>query len=524
MHKILYFGLLLVTLVCPAQSTFRNTYRTPTNDLGKYFQQTPDSGFIIAGREPFSLAYLLKTDKVGAVQWAKGYSSDSIHEEPRCVQQTSDGGYITCGKTITFNGATSLWNFLIKTDSAGNVQWAKTYNAGQQCVFYSVRENSIGFIVAGSYYDSTSYSGAYLTQLALDGNVIWSRIYSGDHSYSYREVNEIQLTADGNAIAVGTYTDTSIGIWVAKIDTTGNIMWDKRYNLEQTVNQYRTWGRSIWQATDGGYIVAGGGDPNGGLPVLLKIDATGNVLWAKQYNSNVEPSYVFKSFMDVCQSNNGDYFATVGLGWDIYSGSFITKLNSSGDVLWCKDYERGAISSSCIQSTNDDGLVACGAFYYSIDTNYYYDLCLFKTDANGNGVCDATDNITTTIVATALIKAGNTLIHSLPNPTDSNIVLAESSVSVVINTDCSVGINDLKLNENLFELFPNPSIDQLNITVDESLTNAQLNLYNLSGALVQTEQLQAASTIINTANYASGVYIVEIKTIATSVKRKWIKM
>jgi hypothetical protein len=44
------------------------------------------------------------------------------------VQQTSDGGYITVGRTFSYSDYTANFNvYLVKTDEYGNVLWEKTY-------------------------------------------------------------------------------------------------------------------------------------------------------------------------------------------------------------------------------------------------------------------------------------------------------------------------------------------------------------------------------------------------------------
>jgi len=100
--------------------------------------------------------------------------------------------------------------------------------------------------------------------------------------------------------------------------------------------------------------------------------------------------------------------------------------------------------------------------------------------------------------------------------TDSNGCTAFSS-SVVFS-----GIKILQ--PQSIAVYPNPATDQVNITVDESLINAQLNIYNATGALMHTTKLETSNLKLETVNYPTGVYIAEIKTKELSVKRRWIKM
>ena len=67
-------------------------------------------------------AWLVKTDSAGNVQWDKIYGPDVQYSNRHfySFQQTSDGGFIAAGSTNQFNGAdNSIW--LVKTDSNGYI-------------------------------------------------------------------------------------------------------------------------------------------------------------------------------------------------------------------------------------------------------------------------------------------------------------------------------------------------------------------------------------------------------------------
>ena len=104
-----------------------NLYYTIGNEPGKLqdIQPTPDGGYIMAGSVGITSrdGTLVKTDSLGNVQWAKKYgglNSDTLLR----VRRTSDNGYIAIGTTHSGHYTTgAMW--VIKTNAAGEVSWTK---------------------------------------------------------------------------------------------------------------------------------------------------------------------------------------------------------------------------------------------------------------------------------------------------------------------------------------------------------------------------------------------------------------
>ena len=94
-------------------------------------RQTPDGGYILAGRESFEsglagfeASWLAKTTAAGALSWQHVFAVSPHFSLFNSVQLTSDGGYIAAGTTGIFDNSDNVW--LVKTDASGNV-------AGGQC-------------------------------------------------------------------------------------------------------------------------------------------------------------------------------------------------------------------------------------------------------------------------------------------------------------------------------------------------------------------------------------------------------
>ncbi|MFZ8835383.1 MAG: hypothetical protein ACO2O5_14500 [Candidatus Caldipriscus sp.] len=360
----------LFTEYAHGQVRFAKTYG---GALAYSVRQTSDSGYIVVG------STLIKTDAKGNIQWAKTYGSWDIAIS---VQQTSDGGYIVAGSTASF-GAGGWDIFLIKTDAKGNIQWAKTYGGTSWDIASSVQQTSDGgYIVAGL---TLSFGAGnwdiFLIKTDAKGNIQWAKTYGGtddDSAYS------VQQTSDGGYIVAGYTRSFGEGsdILLIKTDAKGNIQWAKTYGGESSERA-----SSVQQTSDGGYILAGSTASFGageGDIFLIKTDANGNIQWAKTYGGARDDRA-----SSVQQTSDGGYIvagstASFGAGLD---DIFLIKTDAKGNIQWAKTYGGTSYDwAFSVQQTYDGGYILAG-FTGSFGTDGA-GIFLIKTDARGNiGSC-----------------------------------------------------------------------------------------------------------------------------------------
>lgn len=151
-----FYDVFLVKLNSAGVVQWSNTYGGSSYDFAYTVQETTDNGFILgATTDSFGAggweAYLIKTDASGVLQWSKAYGLGG-EDRVQAAQQTSDGGYILCGRSDSF-GFGNYDATLLKTDASGNLQWSKAYGGGSEDQAWYVREhNNDGYVLCGYSY------------------------------------------------------------------------------------------------------------------------------------------------------------------------------------------------------------------------------------------------------------------------------------------------------------------------------------------------------------------------------------
>ena len=165
------------------------------------------------------------------------------------VQQTSDGGYVVAGYTVSFGD--SIQVYLIKTNATGDTLWTRTYGGTSDDYGYSVQQTmDTGYVIAGKTNSFGNFYQVYLIKTNSFGDTLWTRTYGGA---GYDDGRSVQQTSDGGYIVAGWTNSFGDGnqVYLIKTNAQGDTLWTKAYGGTDGDLGY-----SVQQTSDGGYIVA----------------------------------------------------------------------------------------------------------------------------------------------------------------------------------------------------------------------------------------------------------------------------
>ncbi len=301
---------------------WQNTIGGSNVDRVYSISQTFDGGYIIGGASASNISsdktensqgfddyWVIKLDTNGNIQWQNtigGSGSDALRD----IYQTSDGGYILGGystsnisgdKTENSQGFDDYW--VIKLDTAGNIQWQNTIGGNGIDRLFTVLQTSDGGYALGGFStsnisgDKTENSQGnedyWVVKLDTSGSILWQNTIGGNGSDVLQTLSQ---TFDGGYI-IGGFSNSNISgdkienskgyndYWIVKLDASGNILWQNTIGGSDDDYLY-----SISQNPDGSYILGGTSKSNiSGDKIensqgasdywIVKLDTLGSIQW-----------------------------------------------------------------------------------------------------------------------------------------------------------------------------------------------------------------------------------------------------
>ncbi|MEP7264452.1 MAG: LamG-like jellyroll fold domain-containing protein, partial [Bacteroidota bacterium] len=308
------------------------------------------------------------------IRWQKSFggTQDEAAGFGNKTITTPDGGFIMAGQTLSLDGQVTVNHdqggnggygdvWVVKTDSLGSIIWQKSYGSdGPDAAQDIVRLPDGGYIIAATAGASTP---------------------SGDVTFTYG----------------------GLDFWVIRIDSVGNLLWQKNYggSVDDIAN-------AVTPTSDGGFVVAGRtSSQNNGLVSgihsfnsdmwVIKIDSLGTFQWQRTLGG-----FWQEEAFSVCETFDGSYavFGITGSNDGNVSGNhggspsgdcWLVKLSPLGVLQWQKCYggnneEAGA---DILETPADSGFIMVGRSQSNsgqVTGNHgsAFDVWVVKTDQSGN--------------------------------------------------------------------------------------------------------------------------------------------
>ncbi len=222
----------------------------------------------------------------------------------------------------------------------GDITHSYAYLIDTLLVIQSVKKYSQNefYFVGGYRKDTCSTTGALRTYPIVGlmdslGIITAIRHYVLDAPECSNMAGDLEVLSGGGAIAWGT---RDYRFFALKIDATGELMWAKRFSQKAAFQ--------FVKELPGGDLLAGINMDTTGA-VVARMDADGNFLWLKSYMRprgmvhdaviESDDSFIITGFTDSTASTN----PFVPYPPNYHPKLFMMKLNGEGEVQWCKGYD-----------------------------------------------------------------------------------------------------------------------------------------------------------------------------------------
>jgi len=373
--------------------------------------------------------FISKLDSNGNFVWAKQMGG-ALNNQGISISVDTSGNVYTTGYflgTVDFDPGVDTFDltsaggfdiFISKLDSSGNFIWAKQIGGTDNDFGQSITTDNSGnayitgcfigvvdFDTDTSTYTMTSinYEDIFVLKLNTNGQLVWAKKAggpSGESGYS------IKTDASGNVFTAGSFTNTvdfnpadtltyylstngNQDIFILKLDSSGNFAWAKQFGgigsdycksifVDELDNVYTT-GYFVNtvdfdpDTSTYNFVAAGGSDI-----FVSKLDSLGTFVWVKQFSGtfneigksiavdssgSVFTCGVFSGMVDFDPDTTFYNLTSAGMS-DIY----ISKLDSSGNLLWAKQFgNMGDDKNNAIALDPHGNIYSTGGIQFTVD-------------------------------------------------------------------------------------------------------------------------------------------------------------
>lgn len=440
------------------------------------------------------------------VKWQKTIGGDSI-DIPQVVIQTNDGNILCAGysnssvsfdKTAANKGGYDYW--IVKLDTSGNELWQKTYGGAGDDYATDLKELNDGSLLISGHSDSEiggdksdssrGYADYWLVKIDFMGNILWDKTFGGSGvdywpNLAVTSAGEIVLSGNTTSPVSGDKTEPLyglVGIWVLKLNDSGNYLWDKCLGGENSQfggigGAVNGWGIPVEINTD--LFILGNSD----------ADSTGT----KTENSKGDTDYWITKL-----NANGGIVWDKTIGGSGNDGGTSLLVSSAGELLL------SGSSLSGVSGDKEDPMIGNSDFWIvAIDTT---GVIQWQKTIGGTDFETLAQTIETEpgkFLIAGYSESGADGDKTEPSRGQEDYWMVELSLPT--------GIPQGEEHAISFLPFPNPSLGTLNIQLPHNYQgNYKLRVYDAAGKIIMSDQIIGSTPIVSTNISENGMYFVQL--------------
>ncbi len=288
----------LWTRIIPHDTTLETIY---------HIQETSDKGFVMVGSRYISpvsnYVLLIKTDSLGNQLWRKFIPANNTATGSSIIE-TQDKGFLINGFSFSYLSFGIGDPFLMKTDSAGNLEWVKYFGGNQFDGSGSMALCNDGNILYAFGYSSFTYpfnenydARLNVIKLSPNGTQIWNRMY--DKVRGNLNANKIQVLTNNDFIVMGSHSERDSAnffpTYLFKFNANGDSLWRRIYYMVDHFVDMNLLADNVLNA-DGGITACGWVIGDTLVPSqqiwLLKTDSNGYAPGPQNYVGIIDLPYL----------------------------------------------------------------------------------------------------------------------------------------------------------------------------------------------------------------------------------------
>ena len=495
-----------------------------------------------------------------------------IHTYGDKIVPCADGGFFLTG-TINHDN-----NFVLKTDSVGQIEWSYKLNPGS----YRHAADIIATNDSGFYFMRNDEDGQFgrfyspsIARVDKLGNVIKSKLIPFSQYYEGHQISFCEVDSSNNDLFLaGTFSEYNgtngsccYQLYAFKMDSSLNVVFSTHLDnavpgiLRDTDYNFK---KVYLSNQASGYIITGVSDwPVGNNSYVYFLDSIGNLVGVKSFNGLFIEDFV--------QVGNSLFFISA----KTYSPR-IVKTDLAGNTIWAKEIQvSGNLKPDRIEKKSNNELIITGVlsslppnpitsstFFMVTDTscnviyaknrptgNPYYigdaglpvahlnSILMARFDTLGHAIFEKINlansfcnysNLTVSTIPVSVVDAAPsfaTIPYPLPFVNDTMTFYPEY---FNYSSPClSSGLEDANSSNSLHYMFvnPNPATEVINLVNDDLMgKSCQVTVFNITGEAILESELDSQHREISVTGLSPGIYFVNVRDDNKQYNSKFVKL